>query len=208
MIPSSTWRRQLQQIDIKWCHNAIPSPTSPKPLPPWPVSSSKQLQHTTEGPGCRWIGRANQIPSGWTVWTKATTVKRVWERDRDIGRTLQDLTTWEETRTASRGHEENREAREIFSNTKMNISHNLRVRNLYPIADSGATLNCLCINSARDYDKLIEPIWALLPDGNKINAHIQCKIKMDGLPEQSKIAYKFNGTQEPLMSIPVLCENR
>ena len=28
---------------------------------------------------------------------------------------------------------------------------------------------------------------------------------MDGLPEQSKIAYKFNGIQDPLMSIPVLC---
>ena len=30
---------------------------------------------------------------------------------------------------------------------------------------------------------------------------------MYGLPEQSKIAYKFNGIQEPLMYIPVLCDN-
>ena len=96
----------------------------------------------------------------------------------------------------------------IISNTRINISHNLRVRNLDPIADSGATLNCLCIHSPSDYDKLIEPIRALLPDGNKINTHIQCKIKMDGLLEQSKITYKFNGIEEPLMYIPVLCENR
>ena len=53
----------------------------------------------------------------------------------------------------------------------MNISHDLRVRNLYPIADSGATLNCLCMNSPSDYDKKIEPIRALLPDGKK-SAHI------------------------------------
>ena len=30
---------------------------------------------------------------------------------------------------------------------------------------------------------------------------------MDGLPEQSKIEYKFDGIQEPLTSIPVLCNN-
>ena len=36
---------------------------------------------------------------------------------------------------------------EISSNTKINISHNLRVRNLDPIADSGATLNYFCMNS-------------------------------------------------------------
>ena len=30
---------------------------------------------------------------------------------------------------------------------------------------------------------------------------------MDGLPEQSKIVYKFNDIQEPLMSTPVLCDN-
>ena len=41
----------------------------------------------------------------------------------------------------------------------------------------------------------------------KISAHIQRKIKMAGLPEQSKIVYKFNGIQEPLMSTPVLCDN-
>ena len=86
----------------------------------------------------------------------------------------------------------------------MNIFHNLRVGNLDPIADSGATLNCLCMNSTSDYNKRIEPIRALLPDGNKINAHIQCQMKMDGLPEQSKTAYKFDNIQEPLMSIPVL----
>ena len=63
------------------------------------------------------------------------------------------------------------------------------------------------MNIPSNYDKQIEPIRALLPDGNKISAHIQCKIKMDGLPEQSKIAYKCNGIQEPLMSIPVLCDN-
>ena len=89
----------------------------------------------------------------------------------------------------------------------MNISHDLRVRNLDPIADSGYTLNCFFMNIPSEYDKRIEPIRALLPDGNKINAHIQCKIKMDGLPEQSKIAYKFDGIQEPLISIPVLCDN-
>ena len=89
----------------------------------------------------------------------------------------------------------------------MNISHDLQVRNLDPIEDSGATLKYLCMNSTSDYDKQKEPIKSLLPDGDKINAHIQCKIKMDGLPEQSKIAYKFNGIQEPLMSISVMCDN-
>ena len=89
----------------------------------------------------------------------------------------------------------------------MNIFHNLRVGNLDPIADSGANLNCLCINGPINYDKQIEPIRALLPDGNKINEHIQCQIKMDGLPEQSKTAYKFDNIQEPFMSIPVLCDN-
>ena len=65
----------------------------------------------------------------------------------------------------------------------------------------------MCINSPGDYNKRIEPIRALLPDGKKINAHIQCKIKMDGLPEQLLIAYKFNSIQEPLISTPVLCDN-
>ena len=64
------------------------------------------------------------------------------------------------------------------------------------------------MNSPSNYDKQIEPIRALLPDGNKSSAHIQCKIKMDRLMEKSKIAYKFSGIQEPLMSIPVLCDNR
>ena len=66
----------------------------------------------------------------------------------------------------------------------------------------------MCISSTIKYNKRIEPIRALLPDGNKINAHIQCKIKMDGLPEHSKIAYKFDNIQEPLMSIQVLCDKR
>ena len=83
----------------------------------------------------------------------------------------------------------------------MNISHCIQVRNVYPIADSGVTLNCLCMNSPSDYGKQIEPIRALLPDGIKISAHIQCKINMNGIPK------KFNGTQELLMSIPVLCDN-
>ena len=63
------------------------------------------------------------------------------------------------------------------------------------------------MNIPRDYNKLIEPIRALLPDGKKINAHIQCQMKMDWLPEQSKTAYKFDNIQDPLMSIPVMCEN-
>ena len=88
----------------------------------------------------------------------------------------------------------------------MNISHNLQVRNLDPIADSGGIF-FWCMNSRSDNDKQIEPIRDLLPDGNKISAHIQCKIKMNGLPEQLKIAYIFNGIQQPLMSIPVLCDN-
>ena len=98
--------------------------------------------------------------------------------------------------------------REIISNSKMNISHDLWVRNLYPIADGGTTLKCLCMNSPSDYDKQIEPIRALLPDGNNINAHIQCQIKINGLPEQSKTTYKFDNIQELLMSIPVLCDNK
>ena len=63
------------------------------------------------------------------------------------------------------------------------------------------------MNSPSDYDKRIEVIRALIPDGNKIDAHIQCQIKIDGLLEQSKTAYKFDSIQEPLMSIPVLCDN-
>ena len=90
----------------------------------------------------------------------------------------------------------------------MNISHDIRIRNLDLIADSGATLKCFCMNSPSNYDKQIEPIRALLTDRNKINTHIQCKIIMDGLPEQLKTPYKFDKIQEPLMSIPVLCDNR
>ena len=97
---------------------------------------------------------------------------------------------------------------EIISINKIKIPHDHRVRNLDPIANSGANLNCLCMNIPRDYDKWIKSIRALLPDGNNINAHIQRQMNMDELPEQAKTAYKFNNTQEPLMSIPVLCDNR
>ena len=75
------------------------------------------------------------------------------------------------------------------------------------MADSGATLKHLCMNSQSDYDKQIEPIRALLPDEKKISSHIQCKIKLEGLPEQLKISYKLNDIQEPLMYIPVICDN-
>ena len=60
------------------------------------------------------------------------------------------------------------------------------------------------MNSPSDYDKQIEPIRALLPDWNKINAHIQYQMNMDGLPGQAEKAYKSDNIQEPLMSIPVL----
>ena len=43
-----------------------------------------------------------------TMWTLNTTVKRVRARERDIKRTLQKPTTWEETRTASPGREDER----------------------------------------------------------------------------------------------------
>ena len=62
------------------------------------------------------------------------------------------------------------------------------------------------MNSPSNYDKRIEPIGALMLDGKKINTHIQSQMKMDGLPEQAKTAYKFDNIQEPLMSFPVLCE--
>ena len=63
------------------------------------------------------------------------------------------------------------------------------------------------MNIPSDYDKQIEPIRALLSDGNKIKAHIQCQMNMDGLPEQAKTAYKFDKIQDPIVSIPVLCKN-
>ena len=207
---SSTLRRRRQKIERQWCRNArpSPSPTSLKPSPPWPGSSRKKLQDKAEGPNCRWIGRSKQIPSGWTrntsetwedtaghtdtVWTSATTVKHVGATRSDSmgGKPYSKPRAWGRERV-----------REIFSNTRINISHDLQVKDLYPIADSGATLNCLYMNIPSNYDKQIEPIRSLLPDGNKISAHIQCKIKMD------EIAYKFNGIQEPLISIPVLCDN-
>ena len=46
-----------------------------------------------------------------------------------------------------------------------------------------------------------------MTDGNKINAYIRCQIKMNGLLEQSKTAYKFDNIKETLKLIPVLCDN-
>ena len=43
-----------------------------------------------------------------TVWTLSTAVKRVRAREMDISRTLKEPTTWEETRTESRGREDER----------------------------------------------------------------------------------------------------
>ena len=63
------------------------------------------------------------------------------------------------------------------------------------------------MNSTSDYDKQIEPIRALMSDGNNINMHIQCQMKIDGLPEQLKTAYTFDNIKEPLLKIPVLCDN-
>ena len=51
---------------------------------------------------------------------------------------------------------------EIISNTKVNLSHDLRVRNFDPIVDSGATLNCSFMNSTSDNDNQIKPIRALI----------------------------------------------
>ena len=63
------------------------------------------------------------------------------------------------------------------------------------------------MNSPSDYYQQINPIKAHLPDGNKIEAHIQCQMKMDGLPENTKKAYKFKNMLEPLVSIPALGDN-
>ena len=86
-------------------------------------------------------------------------------------------------------------------------SQNICLTLRYPIADSGATLNCLYMNSTSDYDQKIKPIRAQLIDGNKIEAQIQCQMKMDGLPDNAKKAYKFKNMQEHLVSSPVLCDN-
>ena len=64
------------------------------------------------------------------------------------------------------------------------------------------------MNIPIEYEIRIEPIRDLLPDGKNIQAHIQCQMKMYGIPEQAKKAYKFDNIQEPLMSIPVLCDNK
>ena len=48
---------------------------------------------------------------------------------------------------------------------------------------------------------------AQLPDRNKIEAHIQCQMKMDGLLDNAKKAYTLKNMQDPLVSIPVLCDN-
>ena len=57
------------------------------------------------------------------------------------------------------------------------------------------------------YDQQINPIKTQIPDRNKIEADIQCQMKMDGLPDNVKKAYEFKKMQEPLVSIPVICDN-
>ena len=64
------------------------------------------------------------------------------------------------------------------------------------------------MNSPSGYDQQIKTIMAQLPYGNKVEAHIQCQMKMDGIPDNAKKAYKFKNMQEPLVSITVLCDNR
>ena len=46
-----------------------------------------------------------------------------------------------------------------------------------------------------------------MPDGNKIEEHIQCQEKIDEIPDNAKNAYKLKNMQEPLVSVPVLCDN-
>ena len=64
------------------------------------------------------------------------------------------------------------------------------------------------MNSPSDYDQKINPKRAQLPADNKIEALIQCQMKMGILPDNAKKAYKFKNTQEPLVSSLVLCDNR
>ena len=64
------------------------------------------------------------------------------------------------------------------------------------------------MNIPSDYDQQINPIRAQIPYGNKIEEQIQCQMKMDGLSDNEKKACKFQNMQEPLVSIPVLCDNR
>ena len=64
------------------------------------------------------------------------------------------------------------------------------------------------MNIPSDYDQQIKSIRAQLTYRNKIEAQIQCQIKMDGLPYNAKKAYKFKNMQEPLVSITVLFDNR
>ena len=72
--------------------------------------------------------------------------------------------------------------RETIITIKTNtFSHDLRLTPKDPITDIGAILNCLYMNSPSDYDQQINPIKAQIPDGNKIEAHNQCKMKMDKL---------------------------
>ena len=227
-MPSSTWRQRQQKIERWWWRKTRILLTSPKPCPHWPDSSSKQLLETIGGPDCPEINETKQIPSGWTGNNSETwggVYCCTYGHCVDIGH---DSNT---CRYNKGGHKENANRADIMggnpyrkprvwgrervgeiisntTNTKINISHDLRVRNLDPISDTGSTLNCLCMNSPSDYDKQIEPIRALLPDWNKINAHIQYQMNMDGLPGQAEKAYKSDNIQEPLMSIPVLCDNR
>ena len=64
------------------------------------------------------------------------------------------------------------------------------------------------MNIPINYDQHIKPIRAHLLDRNRIEAHIQYQIKMNGLPENAKKAYKPKNTKESLVSIPVICNNR
>ena len=63
------------------------------------------------------------------------------------------------------------------------------------------------MNIPSNYYKQINPIRSQLPEGNRIEAHMQFQMKMDGLPDNVKKAYKFKNVQESLVSIPVLCAN-
>ena len=63
------------------------------------------------------------------------------------------------------------------------------------------------MNNPSDYDQQMNRIWAQLPYRNRIEAHIKCQMKIDGLPDNAKKAYKFKNMQEHLVSSPVLCDN-
>ena len=58
-------------------------------------------------------------------------------------------------------------------------SHNLGLRPRDPIVERGATLIFLRMNNPSDYDQQIKPVRAQLQDRHKIEAQIQCQLKMD-----------------------------